>query len=386
MKTLPAGIGRSLLGAALLFLALVGLLNPSARSWGAQSGVPTQVGSPADLRFLHLQGTAYERGVIQGQALRGEIRRRVRERLHQLAHSKQAVDLRSLVPGAKKALPPEVWDEIQGIADGSGVALENALLLNLWTPEEAAAPGDSPAEDRGERFLLAFPESPSDTMTLALRNESLGTEGLILKISETPSGAVYALLGAPGEAGGWVGINQAGLAVAGSAAPTLDRRTWGTPASALVGMALSRATTADQAASELAQARRGGGGGIILVEGRSGRTLLMEFTAHRHVLEAPPDHTILWAGQFQDPWLGELALPSPGTEEQRRWLEANRGWLSREKALDWLAEQTHRRGGLSVLLDTTTSELWVATSTEGGTTGFRQLSLEPYLTGELSGR
>jgi len=55
-------------------------------------------------------------------------------------------------------------------------------------------------------------------------------------------------------------------------------------------------------------------------------------------------------------------------------------------ALVWLAEQTYRCGGLSVLLDTTTSELWVATSTEGGTTGFRQLSLDPYLTGELSGQ
>jgi len=386
MKSLPAGIGRILLGAALLFLGLAGLLNPLARSWEGQLTAPTQASAPGALQVLHLQGTAYERGVIQGQALRGEIRRRVQERLHQLAHSKQAVDLHSLVPGAKNALPPEVWDEIRGIADGSGVALENALLLNLWAPEEAAAPGEGTAEDRGERFLLAFPESPSDTMTLALRNESLCTGGLILTISETPSGTVYALLGAPGEAGGWVGINQAGLAVAGSAAPTLDRRTWGTPVSALVGLALSRATTADQAASELAQARRGGGGGIILVEGRSGHALLVEFTAHRHVVEAPADHTILWAGQFQDPWLKELALPSPGTEEQRRWLEANSGWLSREKALAWLAEQTHRRGGLSVLLDTTTSELWVATNTEGGTTGFRQLSLDPYLTGKLWGQ
>ncbi|MGQ9586423.1 MAG: hypothetical protein ACUVXG_13630, partial [Anaerolineae bacterium] len=189
------------MGVILSLLALGGVLGPPSLPKDRPLPEPPPPALPAELRILRLQGRAYERGLAHGQALRSEIRQRLEKRLARFAQEEPYGDLRSLIPTARRTLPPEVWDEVRGIAEGAGISLESALLLNLWSPDGGDASG------RGA--LLAFPQNASDAVALALHTRDGESREWLLQVHQASNGLAYAVLGPPGEVGGWVGLNQA---------------------------------------------------------------------------------------------------------------------------------------------------------------------------------
>ncbi len=362
---------RWFLGGFLLLVAVAALWSPPPEG-GEAAPLPSHGPGPCPeaLPVLRLEGTPYARGFQHGQALREAIRGRGERALQMWASAGAQRPGPPLLPVARASLPPEVWEEIQGIADGAGVSRETVLLLNLWRPDGSAAGG----------FLLAFAEAESGAPYLGWTGESPCQDAVLL-VHQTAEGDAYAVLGRAGQVGGTVGVNRAGLAGAAREAPTLDRRTWGVPPEVLLALGLARASTPDEAAGQVAQARRAGGGAILWAEGAGGRLSLVEFTAHRYALHAPPE-ALLWQG-FQDPWLLELAPPLPAEKEAEdlaRWLEANRAWMGQGKAWTWLTEKAQGPGRLAALLDVASARLWVALGrAEGGPLGLGPVSLEEWL-------
>lgn len=324
------------------------------------------------LPVLCLEGDAYTRGLQHGQALREAIRGRCERVLQAWASAGAGRNDLPLLPTARALLPPEVWQEVRGIAEGAEVPLEAVLLLNLWRPDGPAADG----------FLLAFGEAESGSPYLGWVGEGPCQDAVLL-VHRTLEGDAYAVLGQAGEAGGVLGVNSAGLAGTVREVLVQDRRTWGTPAKMLLALGLARATTVDGAAGEVARVRRAGGGAILWTEGTGNRLALEEFTAHRHALEAP-QKALLWQG-FRDLWLQELAPTLPQrarAEEQAQWLEANLGWIGPEKAWDRLVEELQDQGDMAALLDVASARLWVAfRDGEEGLVGLGPVPLEEFLAG-----
>ncbi|NLE77910.1 MAG: hypothetical protein GX605_14315, partial [Chloroflexi bacterium] len=221
-------LARLLLGLTLLALALGAAPAPrGAEATAAPQGVVT----------LSLQGAAYERGVQQGQALRGLIRRRAERLLAQAGQCTPAVDPTALLQDSRDALPAQAWHELRGIAEGAGISLEAALLLNLWEP-----PSDAAAAS--ESLAFAFAEHPSGRAALGVRGQTLCSDPLVFKAVSTAEGGSYGLLGRPGDLGGWIGMNKAGVALASLPAASADQRLGGLPSTTLLGLALQASTTA----------------------------------------------------------------------------------------------------------------------------------------------
>ncbi|NLE77714.1 MAG: hypothetical protein GX605_13305, partial [Chloroflexi bacterium] len=273
---------------------------------------------------------------------------------------------------SRDALPAQAWHELRGIAEGAGISLEAALLLNLWEP-----PSDAAAAS--ESLAFAFAEHPSGRAALGVRGQTLCSDPLVFKAVSTAEGGSYGLLGRPGDLGGWIGLNKAGVALASLPAASADQRLGGLPSTTLLGLALQASTTAEGAARWLAQARRSGGGGALLVEGSSGQAALLEWTAHRHTLHSASGSVWSWSGTLQDPWLRELGGNAPPSGAAGSWLQANAGWLSREKALAWLAEEAREDGCPAALLLPDAAQWWFSCPGCGDAAALVHLNLDEVL-------
>src|SRR5262249_22318106 len=92
-------------------------------------------------RVLHVRGTPYEVGYQQGGLLRDDIREQVRflfdvkAKEAKLEFAGVKVDPKSLVALVanlqKPHVPPRFYEEIRGVADGSGMAYEEVLVANF---------------------------------------------------------------------------------------------------------------------------------------------------------------------------------------------------------------------------------------------------------------
>lgn len=342
---------RLLLGTLLFLVALGAAWSLPPEGGGTEPARSLAASAcPDTLPLLRLEGDPYARGFQHGQALREVIRQRGERVLQAWASAGVQRPSLPLLPTARTTLFPEVWQEVQGIADGAGVSREAVLLLNLWRPEGTAAHG----------FFLAFAEAESGSPYLGWVGAG-PCQGAVLLVHRTAEGDAYAVLGWAGQVGGVLGVNRAGLAGVAREASTLDRRTWGVPSEMLLALGLARASTADEAVGWVAQARRAGGGAILWAEGAGSARSLVEFTAHRYALEAPP-RALLWQ-RLRNPWLLEVA-PSPpaerSAEEQAEWLEDNREWIGQGKAWAWLKGEVQGPGRLAALLDVASARLWVA--------------------------
>lgn len=88
-------------------------------------------------RILHLRGTPYEIGFQHGALLKKEIAYNVRRFVNSLDHATDRVSsvytyFKEALPKILTHLPKELVEEMQGVADGSGVPYKQILLLNLF--------------------------------------------------------------------------------------------------------------------------------------------------------------------------------------------------------------------------------------------------------------
>ena len=119
----------------ILILAVLLFSLPRSRVFCQTSPLATQ----GNLKVLVLEGTPYERGVQHGKALRDEIHALVKlwKMDLQRAHKIDAdVFIKKFLANtdyqkAIKKWTPELWDELQGISEGSGIDLDTVFAFQL---------------------------------------------------------------------------------------------------------------------------------------------------------------------------------------------------------------------------------------------------------------
>lgn len=163
--------------------------------------------------LLELSGSARERGRAHGEALREEIRDRIAKTLNGVAENDVAPWWR-----ATEAAAPAIAEELIGVAEGAGSRLADVVQINAFEALDVAQQADLGAggctvigvSRAGSGPLLAqnWDSSPSST-------SALGTEpdhALRPHLHCGPDTLTTLVLASPGGIG-WVGMNEAGVAL-----------------------------------------------------------------------------------------------------------------------------------------------------------------------------
>lgn len=84
--------------------------------------------------LLHVRGSPYEMGFQHGKLLKGSIERNVEQFIDTppSENGGRASAFLNNLPQVKKHIPPSLLEEMEGIADGSGIPLNKILILNLF--------------------------------------------------------------------------------------------------------------------------------------------------------------------------------------------------------------------------------------------------------------
>ncbi len=170
----------------------------------------------AGIRHIVLRGAPFERGVAHGEQARAAIHAFLDDGLARLNHlSPSARSLADLTPElhayghAIERQLPDLFREIEGLAEGASIPLEAAILLQ--TRRELMGYSRIPAAGDCTTFATCRTSSPTLAQTVDV-NGDLDRELCLLDVeSDRPDGRalVFSFTGLLG----YLGVNAAGLAV-----------------------------------------------------------------------------------------------------------------------------------------------------------------------------
>ncbi len=211
--------------------------------------------SHAPIEPLHLEGTAYQRGLVHGETLRDKIQDLVGAWQAQLSVGFQ-LDAGQVIQrflqrtdfvSAMQEWTPDLLDEVRGIADGCGLSFESILAFQLI--DELWASGDVVFEHCTAIGFQATDEEP------ACLGETLDVETfrngfqVVLHITDASSGTEILVASTAGLIG-LNGLNNKGVGVCVNALLPLNSRTDGLPVACVVRGALT-CSSAQQASDFL---------------------------------------------------------------------------------------------------------------------------------------
>ncbi|QDV36627.1 C45 family autoproteolytic acyltransferase/hydolase [Tautonia plasticadhaerens] len=260
-------------------------------------------------RVLHVSGSPYEMGYQHGRLLRDEIGTLTRFLLDEKAGDLEielgglTVDpkavIRSVAEGQRQFVPDRYFEELQGVADGSGVPLEDLVVCN-FIPELFHCSG----------FALSG-SATKDGALLHGRVLDYGTdwrlqEFAVLIVAE-PEGLVpFVNVSYAGFIGSVTGMNAERISVGEMGGRGLGH--WaGVPMAVLVRRALEEATSLDEAVAVFRDSPRTCEYYYVIADGEENRAVGMEASwhafstvamgeAHPKLPRAVPDAVILSAG------------------------------------------------------------------------------------------
>jgi hypothetical protein len=254
-----------------------------------------------------------------------------------------------------RAYAPYLDQEIVGVAEGAGLNLEEAYLLQLRA-EAAAIPTAGPAplqrltadDDAGDECtsLAALPEATADGAALIAHNSDLPAfyreVGVVLEI--VPDDAPAVLMLTPAGQVSYIGINDRGLAVVANYL-TCDGWRVGFPRYLLSRVAMTHQTV-DQAISAIRAIPRASSRNLLLLDAE-GTAADLETTPTRDARLDPEDGLLAHANHYTAPDLlaEERAGDYVHNSQTRmgRILELareRRGSLDVETAQDLLRDRT----------------------------------------------
>ncbi|HLH24033.1 MAG TPA: C45 family peptidase [Chloroflexota bacterium] len=274
-----------------------------------------------------LRGEPYELGLQHGVALRGEIWSlwRACERLILNARGRRyGWGLRhALIAVARlmeRYVPPPLRREIRGVADGSGLAYGNVLLLNCFDD----LMNNLRIFDRlaGRFACSAFAvvgSRAADGTVVAGRNldywfrsdfAAAGYEPtaqlqrhVVVLVYEPAQGQPFVSVGWPGLVNVVTAQNAAGLALACLTSPAWSERPWGTPMPFLYRHVAQHLTSLDAAEAYLRAARRTIGNNLLVAAGAERDARVFELTARQIAVRASRGGVVAATNQFQVPAL-----------------------------------------------------------------------------------
>ena len=267
---------------------------------------PAQVEHREGLTMVHLSGTPYEMGRQHGEALRQEIQASVRR---VLGYFRRYVKIPWLGPAlvnwwlddpwrqALPFIPPAYLEELRGVADGSGVPLQELYRLHaipdrMYSCSSFAVWGRATA---GGRLIH---------MRNLDWNIQAGIQDSAVVFIVHPRGKhAFVNIGWAGFVGVLTGINDAQLSVGQIGAETLDVTFRGEPMTFVMRRVLEEADNVDEALKIVQQARRTVGVNYVFADAKARRAIAIEST-HRylHVFAAddPAEHRVGYARPLAD--------------------------------------------------------------------------------------
>ncbi len=318
-------------------------------------------------KVLHLKGSPYEMGYQQGALLKTDVNELVRFLLDVKAKELkvQVAGLNLLNPARaiggiaatqKKYVPARFYEELRGLADGSGVPLPDAIVAN-FIPEMFHCSG----------FALSGSATKDGTLyhgrVLDYGCDWRLQDHAVLVVAEPDGKVPFVNVTYAGFLGSVTGMNAEKISVGEMGGRGLGH--WdGVPMAFLVRMALEEAHTLDEAVAVFRDHPRTCEYFYVVADGKTGRGVGMEASwdtfrvvkmgeANARLPHAVKDAVLLSAGDRY--------------EELARRVKAGHGTFDAEAARHLMDRPVAMKSNLhSVLFETTTSRLWVANASRTG--------------------
>lgn len=374
---------------------------------------------------LHLAGTPYEMGYQHGAMLGPQIRWLLAQVVYPSLLD-AGIDGREYPRIARTfftVAPADIRTELQGVADGAGVTLTDAAILNLWadlllhvSDEALAAPVEQPFGlhiDRTLRSNTRIPREqdvrlqrglpvqaplawslgersvsqPAGGMMLAVWGEgtvdnrlllagqlgSLPREPYPLLVERRPTrGLPVTGVTLPGWIGVAAGMNAEGMGAIAARSPSVDQDYAGVPPFILVRLGLERAETADQLLTEIVSRERTGGAQVLIGDGNSGQAIGVELSARQFRMQESENPWLLLSALPRDTDIQALAKPAASDEwltyheailtRTAPWLRLNAGFIGRESVETLLTELGARNAATwsAVIGEPDSRRLWIS--------------------------
>lgn len=235
------------------------------------------------MKILHLNGSFYDMGYQHGFLLKDEIAENFRGYLAMFeAYGFDYDYFVSVWDIMKDYLPQEYKDEMQGMADGSGLTFEEVTVFNtmpavvnyMFGCSELAVWGDATSDGKLYHVRGLDGHNAADPQTGTSRAENTV---LIVRNPETVHASMY-----PESAGAiccWSGINEKGIAIGEDTVLTNDTTFHGISAAFRMRMVLDYADTAEEAI-DIMNSNRTCGWNFVISDGNVPIAYAVEQTAN----------------------------------------------------------------------------------------------------------
>lgn len=255
-----------------------------------------------DFYVLHLKGTWYEMGMAHGLLLLSQVEVNTvgvwRERIVPMVGEETAKQLRTMALGLRPMLAEEVREELRGLADGSGVPLEEIELaalmggpMNFQTGRGVEGGGANPIRPNCSS-LAAFGKATKDGNLIYTHNfdfeMGLGVHDRPLVAAyESEDGQRFCTLGWAGILFAITGLNESQISVGCIGATSAAERPDGLPMGLIVRKVLQEAEDLDDVEAIVKGARRMCGFNYVAGDGKVPEGRVLETNAERVAVFGP---------------------------------------------------------------------------------------------------
>ena len=325
-------------------------------------------------KVLHVKGAPYEMGYQQGALLREDIREQVRflfdvkakELKLEIAGFKpdpKAI-IAAIAEGQKKFVPARFYEELRGVADGSGVMYEEIVAAN-FIPEMFHCSG----------FALAASATKDGTLyhgrILDYGCDWRLQEHAVVTIAEPEGRNAFVNVTYAGFVGSVTGMNAKSVSIGEMGGRGLGH--WaGVPMAILVRMALEDSGTLDEAIATFKNNPRTCEYYYVIADGKAGKAVGMEGAWYGcQIIQMGETHPRLPIA-FKD-----AVMLSVGDryDELCRRVKANLGTFDAESARALMDRPVAMKSNLhSVLFESKSTRFWVANASKEGAPA----STQPY--------
>lgn len=271
-----------------------------------------------DLRIYSFSGSHRDVGRSHGETLRGELRESLRLRMERCVDASRRAG-RELSQAAIRELAarhlpyvaefsPGLMDEIEGIAEGADVTVEEVLIVGGYTDFVDVVCRSAAGNGFGCTAFFAGPAATSDGSSFVGQTWDMfseAEEGVIalrLAVEGNPEVLALSYAGCVG----MMGMNAEGLALAGNNLRPTDARP-GVPWTFICREILRRADV-ESAFKAMARARLCSGHNFLFAD-RTGAAVSVETTGERLARIEPAGPIFVHANHYLDPGMRKLEAP-----------------------------------------------------------------------------
>jgi hypothetical protein len=330
---------------------------------------------------LHVKGTPYEMGYQQGTLLKEHIRQSVHYLLevkgqegkvevlgHELLKPRDVV--RFIIERQRKFVRPELLEELDGVADGSGLSREDARIAN-FIPELFHCSGFAVMNKATKNGTLYHGRVLDYAIDWQLQDHA------VLVVAEPVGGIPFVNVTYAGFIGSVTGMNVQGISIGEMGGRGLGH--WdGVPMAFLVREVLERAKTLDEAIAIFRDQPRTCQYFYVVADGKTNQALGMEASWNKFELVKPGQ-----ANERLPHAVPDAVLMSAGNryEELVRRVKADWGKLDADSARKLMDCPVAMKSNLhDVLFAPASTRLWVANATKDK----KPAAMQPYHAFQLS--